>query len=196
MILPTPLKAEQATELAEDYVNGNLSLRNPLIEGHLLLAKHIANKYAGRGDRFDLVSTAFLCVIEAVDVFPSIYVDYHISKYINVKVRYGCLKERSRARSLIYVPHTTRERHKDTTQDDVLVDYRMVAAQAESKPPLSLEMRELLDIACKDNRDRQILNLKICGFTDKEIAEHLGVHLSGVAARKSKVYERLRRLLL
>ncbi len=165
--------------------------RRRLIEAHLPLARRVARRYAGRGERADdLAQVGALALVRAVDrCDPSrAELPAYLARCVEGEIRHH-LRDRA---ATVRVPRHARPApptaglngdelpSSDASLDDVLLDRAAVANAAR----------------CLDDRERWIvLLLFFCDYTQADAASRLGVSQAQVSRLLGGAVEKMRRRL-
>jgi RNA polymerase sigma-B factor len=164
------------------------ALRERAIEAWLPLARHLATRYAGRGEpNDDLIQTAVIGLIKAVDKFdPGYGVDF--AGYA-IPTIIGEIKRHFRDRTwAIRVPRRLQElRLAITSANATLGGEDEGYALAEARVALGPAMATL------DERERRIVTLRFYGnLTQTEIAEQVGISQMHVSRLITRALAKLR----
>ena len=188
-ILPEPLSSEdeEAFILLKD--KGDNHAREMLIEHNLRLVVFLAKKYENTGvDLEDLVSIGKNIKLAT---YISRCIDNEILMYLrkNKKIR----QEVSIDQALSY-DGDGNELH---LEDIIGTDKDLVSKNIEEKNDKSLMIKEILNLKPRD-RDIMVLRYGLLGndeFTQKEVAEKLGISQSYISRIEKKVIKKLKCLV-
>lgn len=203
--LPPQLDEKELDELVDRLCHGE-PVHNRIVEGHLRLAvakaATMTRKAPHRGD--DFLGVSFYKTVEAVERFPRVAKDVKITPYISTTVWFGLLHELM-AGSSIRIPKSTINHHiRNGTLEKVLVSYESLTDETEvlltekkarrlaAKPHFKLETQEIIDLAARTEEERTIFNMRLAGYTDKEIATVVSRSVSYVHNVRHVVYDRFR----
>lgn len=190
MNYPVGMGEARKLETLELIRKGNTEAKNELIMCHVRLAISIVDRYILKfncrhlDDELD--DAAIEGVIVAIDRVQRGYLKHdNVTAYIVVVVhRYisDCLRKSS----LIPTPrgHVYRK-SVQIQEDNVCCD-----------PKTSLETRDLINCTIKNEQERRVVDLKIKGFTDKEVGEIMDIPQITVFRIRQTLktrYERLNR---
>lgn len=201
--LPPPLSKEEELSLLIKLKEGDATARDILIEHNLRLVVFLAKKYEGTGfDIEDLVSIGSIGLIKGINT-------YKIDK--NIKLATYC--SRCIANEILMFLRKNKRRKTEISFEDALnydsegnelhledilgTDEDIVIKEFENsldKKMLSLEINKL------DKRDKEIMVLRYGlnntkEYTQKEVAEILGISQSYISRIEKKVIKNLKNLL-
>ena len=193
---PKPLTAEEEKQYLKRLQNGDKKARQVLIEYNLRLVAHIAKKYQMmEADMEELVSIGAVGLIKAVDTFDqekaSKLATYAARCVENEILMYLRVRKKISRESSYYEPIGT---------DKELLDIM------ESQDPEALDVIELKDDTRKiytlldrvlTPRERQVLIMRYGlyqgkEYTQREIAEELGISRSYISRIEKNALQRLR----
>jgi RNA polymerase sigma factor (sigma-70 family) len=172
MKAPSPMKPERLRELSEKANAGTLTKeeRDELILGHTRLATVMAKKFAKSHEYLaeDLESMAYLAVIKAVDKAQGRIVNGNINPWIRQVVR-------------------------NQLRDSVngVKEHDPYPTETETDPLFRLD--EEIDDVCWDDLDKALLQRRLDGKTDREIAAELDISESAVRLRRHEMQRRYNR---
>ncbi len=202
-ILPEPLSKEEEDYYIELKENGDLQARDKLIEHNLRLVVFLAKKYENTGvDLEDLVSIGSIGLIKGINTFSSdkniklaTYasrcIDNEILMYLRKNKKVKCEVSIDQALSL---DGDGNELH---LEDVIGTDKDEVSKNIEEKDSKTLMVREILSLRPRD-REIMILRYGLLGneeYTQKEVAERLGISQSYISRIEKKVIRRLRAMI-
>jgi RNA polymerase sigma-B factor len=167
------------------------SERTRLIEAHLPLARHVALRYAGRGEQTDdLVQVGALALVRAVDRCDPTRGELraYLARSVDGELRHH-LRDRA---SVLRVPRgASRPREPVTSIDPDFPD--------EQAPPEDVLLdRAALAAAARrlgERERRVVLLLYFCDRTQAEVAEDLGVSQAQVSRLAREATRKMRRHL-
>ena len=202
-ILPPPLDKEEELEYIIKAQEGDIEARNKLIEHNLRLVVFLAKKYENTGyDIEDLVSIGSIGLIKGIK-------NYKIDK--NIKL--ATYASRCIANEILMFLRKNKKRRGEISLEDALnydsegnelhledilgTDNDIVIKAFEDKMDKQLLSKHLNDL---DNREKQIMILRYClnntkEFTQKEVAEMLGISQSYISRIEKKVISKLQNIL-
>jgi len=202
-ILPEPLSKEEEDYYVECMEKGDLSARDKLIEHNLRLVVFLSKKYENTGvDLEDLVSIGSIGLIKGINTFrsgkniklatyASRCIDNEILMYLRKNKKIKC--EVSIDQALSY-DGDGNELH---LEDVIGTDKNEVPHQIEEMDDRTLMVQEILSLRPRD-REIMILRYGLLGndeYTQKEVAEKLGISQSYISRIEKKVIRRLKTLI-
>ena len=198
-----PLNVEGNTALYKRLVAGDAAARDEMIEGNTALAIFRVETYLRTSPqmayyRDDMISEALVGVCRAVDDMqkrgpvkhprPTGYitrvVDHHIAKVVD-------------ERDTIVIPSRTQEiarRNNAPIEPPKVVSEKALSGKAAPipfSPGAVLEVQEELFAACHDDLDRQIILMRMDGYTHEEIAQKCSKSRQSIGDRIKKIGARL-----
>ena len=202
-ILPEPLSANEESYYIELKEKGDKKATEKLIEHNLRLVVFLAKRYENTGvDLEDLVSIGSIGLIKGINTFKqdkniklatyiSRCVDNEILMYLrkNKKIK----QEISIEESLSYDSDGNELRLEDvigTEKDDI-------SKQIEDFHDKKLMLKEIINLKPRD-RDIMVLRYGLLGneeFTQKEVADKLGISQSYISRIEKKVIKKLKILV-
>ena len=201
--LPAPLSKKQENEILEQIENGNTENRDKLVVHNLRLVVYIARKFENTGIGIeDLVSIGTVGLIKAVNTFcPSkkIKLATYASRCIENEI-------------LMYLRKTSNKKNEVSIEEPLNVDWDGnelllcdVLGSDSDTVGRDLEMRDernqLLEVVKKlDERERTIMTMRFGLFgskeyTQKQVADMLGISQSYISRLEKRIIERLRKEL-
>ena len=202
-ILPEPLSKEEEIKYVELFLNGDNNARNKLIEHNLRLVVFLAKKYENTGvDLEDLVSIGTIGLIKGVNTYKldkNIKLATYASRCIDNEI-------------LMYLRKTKRKKTEISFEDSLsfdgegnelhLEDVLGTEEDIVTKPLEDKLDRKILkeEVSKLNKRDREIIELRygLNGkeeFTQKEVAEQLGISQSYISRIEKKVIKRLSQVI-
>ena len=203
-ILPPPLKKEEEEELVEKSNNGDLIARNKLIEHNLRLVVFLSKKYDNTMyDLEDLVSIGTIGLIKGIETYKpdkNIKLATYASRCIANEILMYLRKNKKRRAEVsledaLNYDAEGNELHLEDilgTEGDLVFDK---FSEKENKITLSNELSTLSD------REKLIMTLRYGlngtdDYTQKEVAEMLGISQSYISRLEKKVVKKLQGALL
>lgn len=199
LLLP-PLETEEEIELLNMVKLGSLEARNSLIEHNLRLVVYVAKRY--ETDTFnleDLVSIGTLGLIKAINTFKpdkNIKLATYASRCIeNEILMYLRKKSRMRIEVSLDEPLSQDDEGNELLLSDVLSNdvYEV------NETLLEQERQEKLirALGCLKDREKEILELRFGlngneEFTQKEVADMLGISQSYISRLEKKILKKLK----
>ena len=202
-ILPEPFTKEEEDYFVKLKEEGSVEAKEKLIEHNLRLVVFLAKKYENTGvDLEDLVSIGSIGLIKGINTFSSSKniklatyasrcIDNEILMYLrkNKKIR----QEVSIDQALSY-DGDGNELH---LEDIIGTDKDLISKNIEDKNDKSIMIKEILNLKPRD-RDIMVLRYGLLGndeFTQKEVAEKLGISQSYISRIEKKVIKKLKCLV-
>ncbi len=201
--LPAPLSKKQESEILEQIENDNTENRDKLVVHNLRLVVYIARKFENTGIGIeDLVSIGTVGLIKAVNTFcPSkkIKLATYASRCIENEI-------------LMYLRKTANKKNEVSIEEPLNVDWdgnelllSDVLGSDSDTVGRDLEMQDernqLLEVVKKlDERERTIMTMRFGLFgskeyTQKQVADMLGISQSYISRLEKRIIERLRKEL-
>ena len=202
-ILPEPLSKEEEDYLVKLKENGDGFAKDKLIEHNLRLVVFLAKKYENTGvDLEDLVSIGSIGLIKGINTFSSdknIKLATYASRCIDNEILMY-LRKNKKLRSEVSIDQALSfdsDGNELHLEDVIGTDKDEVSKSIEREDDKSLMLKEILSL--KD-RDREIMVLRygLLGndeYTQKEVAEKLGISQSYISRIEKKVIRRLKTLI-
>lgn len=201
--LPPPLSKEDELALLIRFQNGDESARDVLIEHNLRLVVFLAKKYESSGyDIEDLVSIGSIGLIKGINTYK-----------IDKNIKLATYASRCIANEILMFLRKTKKRKTEISFEDALnydsegnelhledilgTDEDIVIKEFEN----SMDKKMLAEEINKLNpRDKQIMVLRYGlnnteEYTQKEVAEILGISQSYISRIEKKVIKNLKNLL-
>ncbi len=202
-ILPPPLDKEEELEYIIKAQEGDIEARNKLIEHNLRLVVFLAKKYENTGyDIEDLVSIGSIGLIKGIKTYK-----------IDKNIKLATYASRCIANEILMFLRKNKKRRGEISLEDALnydsegnelhledilgTDNDIVIKAFEDKMDKQLLSKHLNDL---DNREKQIMILRYGlnntkEFTQKEVAEMLGISQSYISRIEKKVISKLQNIL-
>ncbi len=198
---PKPLSAkEEQEELVKFHTLGDINARNRLVNHNMRLVAHIIKKYySNYSDQEDIISIGTIGLIKAINTFDytkgtrlATYASRCIENEILMHFR---TRKRNAQEISMDEPIDTDSEGNPLTFSDIIFSTESVFDDVELKIQ-SEKLYKYID-NLKDQRKRQILIMRYglygtTAFTQREIAEKLGISRSYVSRIETKALEELR----
>lgn len=199
-ILPPPLEKEEELQLLIKAQKGNIVARNKLIEHNLRLVVFIAKKYEGTEDSLeDLVSIGSIGLIKGINTYK-----------IDKNIRLATYASRCIANEILMHLRKNKKRNADISLDDALT-YDSDGNELKLEDIISTDddivyktYEKAVDIGILhntletlDDRDKKIMVMRYGlyntnPYTQKEVAEMLGISQSYISRIEKKVIKELK----
>lgn len=191
---PKPLTPEEEKKLFEKMKKGDKKARELLISHNLRLVAHIVKKYTNSLEADDLLSVGTIGLIKAIDSFDygkKVQLSTYAARCINNEILM-LIRSNKKHNNVVSLNSLTSnsEDDKDLELQDVLSsDEEEVFSQVETK----LSMQRIKNIIDQnlDEREKKVVYMRYginCerAFTQKEIAEKLGISRSYISRIENK----------
>ncbi len=202
--LPAPLTREEESALIARLAQGDMSVKNQLIERNLRLVVYIARRFENTGINIeDLISIGTIGLIKAVDTYnpeKSIKLATYSSKCIENEILMHLRKTASQKSELsIDEPLNTDWDGNELLLSDVLgTDSDLVMRPIEADVDRQLLFQALDKL---NGRERHIITKRF-GLdgkeerTQKEVADELGISQSYISRLEKRIIARLKKEIL
>ncbi len=202
-ILPPPLEKDDEIRYVIASQKGDIEARNKLIEHNLRLVVFIAKKYETPSDTLeDLVSIGSIGLIKGINTYK-----------IDKNIRLATYASRCIANEILMYIRKNKKRNNDVSLEEPLsfdnegnelhledikgTDGDIVYEEYEKKSNLSTLKNIIKDL---NDRDKQIMIMRYGlfdtnAYTQKEVAEMLGISQSYISRIEKKVIKRIRNYL-
>ncbi len=202
-ILPPPLSKEEEERFVTLSNNGDLNARNKLIEHNLRLVVFLSKKYDNTMyDLEDLVSIGTIGLIKGVKTYKldkNIKLATYASRCIDNEILMFLRKNKRRKVELSFEDSINLDSDGNELHlEDVLgTDENVVEKEYEDKIDKEVLKKEIENLP---KRDKEILSLRygLNGkdeFTQKEVADKLGISQSYISRIEKKAIKKLRGLM-
>lgn len=202
-ILKEPLTKEEEDYYVKKKEEGNIEAKEKLIEHNLRLVVFLAKKYENTGvDLEDLVSIGSIGLIKAINTFKgdkniklatyaSRCIDNEILMHLRKIKKVKCEVSIDQALSL---DTDGNELH---LEDVIGTEKDIITKEIEKEDDKALMIKEIL---CLKPRDKEIMVLRygLLGndeYTQKEVAEKLGISQSYISRIEKKVIKKLQNMI-
>ena len=198
---PQPLTAAEASLYMQKYTEGDLEAKHVLIERNLRLVAHIVKKYQTlEEDNEDLLSVGTIGLIKAVVTFnpdKSVRLGTYAARCIEneILMHFRARKKSSREISLYEPIGTDREGNEIQLFDIIETDEDDAHRKAELKDDIRMLYQKVESELSA--RERLVLKMRYGlyneeEYTQREIAEQLGISRSYVSRIEKSAIEKLR----
>lgn len=198
---PQPLTAAEESLYMQKYTEGDLEAKHVLIERNLRLVAHIVKKYQTlEEDNEDLLSVGTIGLIKAVVTFnpdKSVRLGTYAARCIEneILMHFSARKKSSREISLYEPIGTDREGNEIQLFDIIETDEDDAHRKAELKDDIRMLYQKVESELSA--RERLVLKMRYGlyneeEYTQREIAEQLGISRSYVSRIEKSAIEKLR----
>lgn len=191
--------------------------KEQLIKSHIGLAKYLAKKASYRSPHlYDVfVADALYGLVKAVNDAEEALKDNNITPYISRKI-YGILSRSLTEQQAVRTPYSTiKRREKEGKETKVVFSFSLSGVltkndtRSDEAPPkkdrhkksiLSVthgsmyELRDLIKHSIRKEFEQQVVDLRIQGYTDKEIAEILDCNRTTITKARKVIEARFEEL--
>ena len=199
-VLPPPLEKEEEIELVIKSQQGDLKARNKLIEHNLRLVVFIAKKYESKLETLeDLVSIGSIGLIKGINTYKidkNIRLATYASRCISNEILMYLRKNKKRLADVSFEEALSFDGEGNELHlEDILgTDDDVTYKEYEKKVDIKLLKDTIEEL---DERDKQIMIMRYGlnntqEFTQKEVAELLGISQSYISRIEKKVIKRLK----
>ena len=202
-VLPPPLSKEEELDYVLKTRNGDIEARNKLIEHNLRLVVFLAKKYESTGyDLEDLVSIGSIGLIKGIETYKpdkniklATYSSRCIANEILMYIRKN--KKRKTEVSLEDALNYDAEGNELHLEDILGTDDNIIFDEFSFKLDKELLKQELKNL---NDREKQIMTLRYGlneteEYTQKEVAEMLGISQSYISRIEKKIIKKLKTLM-
>ena len=202
-VLPPPLSKEEELDYVLKARNGDIEARNKLIEHNLRLVVFLAKKYENTGyDLEDLVSIGSIGLIKGIETYKpdkniklATYSSRCIANEILMYIRKN--KKRKTEVSLEDALNYDAEGNELHLEDILGTDDNIIFDEFSFKLDKELLKQELKNL---NDREKQIMTLRYGlneteEYTQKEVAEMLGISQSYISRIEKKIIKKLKTLM-
>ena len=202
-ILPPPLPKEEEEKLVILREQGDKNARNKLVEHNLRLVVFLAKKYDGSGyDLEDLVSIGTIGLIKGVNTYKldkNIKLATYASRCIDNEILMFLRKNKRRRVEVSFEDSINFDSEGNELHlEDVLgTENDLVEKEYQGKVDKKILLEEIEKL---NDRDKEIIILRYGlmnseEYTQKEVADKLGISQSYISRIEKKVIRRLTHLL-
>lgn len=202
-ILPPPLPKEEEEKLVLLREQGNKEARNKLVEHNLRLVVFLSKKYDGSGyDLEDLVSIGTIGLIKGVNTYKldkNIKLATYASRCIDNEILMFLRKNKRRKIEVSFEDSINFDSEGNELHlEDVLgTEDNLVEKEYENKVDKKILLSEIENL---NDRDKEIIIMRYGlmnseEYTQKEVADKLGISQSYISRIEKKVIKKLTNLL-
>ncbi len=202
-ILKEPLSKEEEDYYVKLKEEGNINAKEKLIEHNLRLVVFLAKRYENTNiDLEDLVSIGSIGLIKAINTFSSnknIKLATYASRCIDNEILMY-LRKNKKIKSEVSIDQALTldgEGNELHLEDIIGTDKDIISKEIETENDKQVMLKEILSLKPRD-REIMILRYGLLGtdeFTQKEVAEKLGISQSYISRIEKKVIKRLQNVL-
>ena len=202
--LPPPLSREEESQLISRLGQGDLAVRQTLIERNLRLVVYIARRFENTGINIeDLISIGTIGLIKAINTFraeKNIKLATYASRCMENEILMYLRKNASQRTEVSFEePLNTDWDGKELLLSDVLGTDNDVVMR-----PIEADVdRQLLNdaVAKLSGRERDIIQMRFGLYgqkelTQKEVADRLGISQSYISRLEKRIISRLKREII
>lgn len=202
-ILPEPLSQEDEEKYLLLKDKGDNIAKEKLIEHNLRLVVFLAKRYENTGvDLEDLVSIGSIGLIKGINTFSSdknIKLATYVSRCIDNEILMYLRKNKKIKNEISIDQALTYDSDGNELhlEDIIGTDKDLISKNIEEKNDRNIMLKEILNLKPRD-RDIMVLRYGLLGndeFTQKEVAEKLGISQSYISRIEKKVIKKLKCLV-
>ncbi len=198
-VFPKPLTAEEEVCYLQRFKGGDIQARNTLVEHNLRLVAHIVKKYqSAEDDTEDLISIGTIGLIKAVSTFDEgkgKLATYAAKCIENELLMFLRSKKKTSRETSYYEPiGTDKEGNEIHLLDIMESDEKDAFSQISLKTDSRKVYRLLSEVLTKREREVLIMRYGLYfqrEYTQREIAQKLGISRSYVSRIEKKALEKL-----
>ncbi len=200
--IPKWISELRLLELTKSLREGRITFteREELARGFIRLALKIAASWANNRPQKadDIASAALFGIVYALDKAREKLIDDNLTGWVIAAIVSHCRRFCAQDH-LAVVPaktyHTRQKKGLSTpTLTIVPIDFREIEKRCYTSTGTVHEIKEMLKISAKDDRDREIIRLRIQGYDDREIGAKLNISQQAVHMRRKDLESRYQRL--
>ena len=202
-ILPEPLTKEEEDYYIKLKEEGDITAKEKLIEHNLRLVVFLAKKYENTGvDLEDLVSIGSIGLIKGINTFSSsknIKLATYASRCIDNEILMY-LRKNKKVKAEVSIDQALSydgDGNELHLEDVIGTEKDEISKEIETKDDKALMIKEILSLKPRD-REIMILRYGLLGsdeYTQKEVAEKLGISQSYISRIEKKVIKKLKVLI-
>jgi len=174
--------------------------RDTLIEQHIDLVHSVVRGYLRQHPTLgylkdDLLSAGQIGLCEAVDLIETTNPN-NVKGFLTIAIR-RAVKEAVINEDSIKVPTRTRSRMRSQGKEiEVVNRVNQLDMIARNDPGLEMvEVMDAIDAACQSEFDKQVVKMRIEGYTEEEIGDKLGCDKSTVCRALKTIYKRYKEVI-
>ncbi len=201
--LPPPLNEDEERDAIIKAQRGDIEARNKLIEHNLRLVVFLSKKYENTGyDVEDLVSIGSIGLIKGINTYKldkNIKLATYASRCISNEILMFLRKNKKRRGEISFEDalNYDSEGNELHLEDIIGTEVEFVPNEYEKKLNKEILEREL---SLLDDREKEIMTLRYGlnnteDFTQKEVAEKLGISQSYISRIEKKVIKKLKQTM-
>ena len=203
-VLPEPLSKEEELKYLKEMEEGSVDAKNKLIEHNLRLVVYLSKKYENtKIDLEDLVSIGTIGLIKGINTYKigkniklATYASRCISNEILMFLRKN--KRKKAEVSLEDALNYDAEGNELHLEDILGTDADLVPNEYEKQVDKEILSKEIEDL---QDRDKEIMTLRYGlnntkEYTQKEVAEILGISQSYISRIEKKVIRKLKQVMI
>lgn len=201
--LPPPLKEAEERDAIIKAGKGDIEAKNKLIEHNLRLVVFLAKKYENTGyDVEDLVSIGSIGLIKGINTYKldkNIKLATYASRCISNEILMFLRKNKKRRGEISFEDALNYDAEGNELHLEDILGTEIDYVPNEYERILNKEVLEK-EIATLDSREKEIMTLRYGlnnteEFTQKEVAEKLGISQSYISRIEKKVIKRLKQTM-
>ena len=201
--LPPPLEKEEELEYLIKAKKGDEEAKNKLIEHNLRLVVFLAKKYENTGyDIEDLVSIGSIGLIKGINTYKvdkNIKLATYASRCISNEILMFLRKNKKRKGEISLEDSLNYDAEGNELHLEDILGTEPDIVHKEFEHSLDLEVLEK-EVEKLEGRDKEIMTLRYGlndteEFTQKEVAEMLGISQSYISRIEKKVIKKLKQLM-
>lgn len=202
-ILPEPLTKEEENYYVKLKDEGDNKAKEKLIEHNLRLVVFLAKKYENTGiDLEDLVSIGNIGLIKGINTFSSnknIKLATYASRCIDNEILMY-LRKNKKTKNEVSIDQALSldgEGNELHLEDIIGTEKDLISNNIEEKDDKKIIIKEILDLKPRD-KEIMLLRYGLLGYdeyTQKEVAEKLGISQSYISRIEKKVIKKIRNVI-
>ena len=201
--LPEPLSEEEESYYLELKENGDNTGKEKLIEHNLRLVVYLAKRYENTGvDLEDLVSIGSIGLIKGINTFnknKNIKLATYISRCIDNEILMFLRKSKKIKQEISIEEYLSYDSDGNELhlEDVIGTDKETIMKEIENHHDKKIMLEEILNLKPRD-RDIMVLRYGLLGndeYTQKEVADRLGISQSYISRIEKKVIKKLKVLV-